>query len=274
MVFDVYFKFLEKIFDPLLKFIRTWFDERQDRDGDGLPEWTSAIQSGFDENPSFSPWLDWSQGADISLVESPDLCSFLSRELALLGEIAYKQPLLLKQRLELSKLAFLLGQPVARKFDFRILFAIVKLIEDRWNADADTQQLDVSIILLVEDNDINREVAEYWRENYDLRHILDRDWATLGPKLEGKIHIYCGDMDNYYLNNAVYLMEDFLEATTDPYYGGEIDYGDRAEHCWNGDHENPNHISRLRYNTMYLPKILDRIGKSAPEGADLSSWRY
>ncbi|HCX20413.1 MAG: hypothetical protein CMB80_13625 [Flammeovirgaceae bacterium] len=122
--------------------------------------------------------------------------------------------------------------------------------------------------------EIDHEVAEYWKENYDLRYILERDWEKLGPKLEGKINIYCGDMDNYYLNNAVYLMEEFLESTTDPYYGGEVDYGDRAEHCWNGDQENPNHISRLRYNTMYVDKIMKRIDESAPKGADLTSWRY
>lgn len=122
--------------------------------------------------------------------------------------------------------------------------------------------------------EINHEIAEYWKENFDLRHILQRDWDEIGQKLKGKIHIYCGDMDNYYLNNAVYLMEDFLESTTDPYYEGEVLYGDRAEHCWNGDYNNPNHISRLRYNTMYIPKILDRIRKSAPQGADLKSWRY
>lgn len=121
---------------------------------------------------------------------------------------------------------------------------------------------------------INPEVAEYWKENYDLRYILERDWDELGEKLEGKIRIYCGDMDNYYLNNAVYLMEEFLESTTDPYYGGEVAYGDRAEHCWNGDPELPNHITRLRYNTMYIDKIMDRIKESAPKGADLTSWRY
>ncbi|HHF52682.1 MAG TPA: hypothetical protein ENL46_08370, partial [Candidatus Aminicenantes bacterium] len=122
--------------------------------------------------------------------------------------------------------------------------------------------------------DIDPEVAEYWRENYDLRSILERDWETLGPKLTGKIHIYCGDMDNYYLNNAVYLMEEFLESTKEPYYNGEVDYGDRAEHCWNGDHERPNAISRLRYNQMFIPKIVQRILETAPEGADLKSWRY
>ena len=122
--------------------------------------------------------------------------------------------------------------------------------------------------------EINHQVAAYWKENYDLRHILARDWKKLGPKLQGKIHIYCGDMDNYYLNNAVYLMEDFLDSTRQPHYAGEIAYGDRAEHCWNGDPENPNHLTRLRYNSLYVPKILKRIEESAPEGADLTSWRY
>ena len=118
------------------------------------------------------------------------------------------------------------------------------------------------------------EVAKYWKENYDLRHILERDWEKLGPKLEGKIHLYVGDMDNYYLNNAVYFTEEFLKKTKNPHYGGEVEYGDRAEHCWNGDHNNPNYLTRLRYNTMYLDRILKRIEKTAPKGTDLKSWRY
>lgn len=121
---------------------------------------------------------------------------------------------------------------------------------------------------------IDAEVAAYWKEHYDLRHILERDWARLGPKLAGKLHIYCGDMDNFYLNNAVYLMEDFLKKTRNPEYGGEVTYGDRAEHCWNGDPTQPNHISRLRYNWMYLDKILRRIDANHPPEADLKSWRY
>ncbi len=118
------------------------------------------------------------------------------------------------------------------------------------------------------------DVARHWRENYDLRHILERDWKRLGPRLAGKIHVYCGDMDNFYLNNAVYLLEEFLESTTDPYYAGEVDYGDRAEHCWSGDHDNPIWISRLRYNSFFLDRIVKRIEESAPQGADLTSWRY
>lgn len=122
--------------------------------------------------------------------------------------------------------------------------------------------------------EIDPEVAVYWRENHDLVHILRRDWATLGPKLRGKLHIYVGDLDNYYLDNAVYLAEEFLESTTDPPYEGEVLYGDRAEHCWNGHPTLPNAISRLRYIEIHAPKIEARIRRSAPPGADLQSWRY
>ena len=121
---------------------------------------------------------------------------------------------------------------------------------------------------------IDREVANYWREHYDLGYILKRDWAKIGSKLEGKIHIYVGEADNYFLNDAVYLVEDFLKTTKNPHYNGVVDYEPRAEHCWNGDHTRPNAISRLRYHQFYAPKIMERIMKSAPPGADLTSWRY
>ena len=67
---------------------------------------------------------------------------------------------------------------------------------------------------------IDPEVAGYWREHYDLHHILERDWPRIGKQLEGKINLYVGDMDNYYLNNAVYLMEEFLEKTKRPLLRG------------------------------------------------------
>jgi hypothetical protein len=122
--------------------------------------------------------------------------------------------------------------------------------------------------------EIDPKVAEYWKEHFDLSHILQRDWKTLGPKLKGKIHIYVGDMDNYYLNDAVYLAEAFLKSAKDPTFDGEVDYGDRAEHCWNGDHGQPNYISRLRYHLMYIPRSVKWMEKTAPPGADLTSWRY
>jgi len=121
---------------------------------------------------------------------------------------------------------------------------------------------------------IDPAVAAYWKEHYDLDAILQRDWVTLGPKIRGKLHVYVGSADSYFLNNAVYYLEDFLKSTSAPPYEGEVRFGDRAEHCWNGDPNLPNYLSRLHYHTMYLPKILDRIQRTAPPGADLTSWRY
>jgi len=125
---------------------------------------------------------------------------------------------------------------------------------------------------------IDHKTAAYWREHYDLNHILQRDWKTLGPKLQGKLHLYVGSDDTYFLNDAVYLMEDFLKTTGTPGHGvaydGEVKYGPRAEHCWNGDPTKLNAYSRLHYNQMYVPQIMDRIAKTAPAGADLTSWRY
>lgn len=122
--------------------------------------------------------------------------------------------------------------------------------------------------------DIDHHVADYWREHYDLRYIMQRDWATLGPKLRGKLHIYCGTLDTFYLDHAVKLAEEFLKGTTNPPAEAEVKYGLGCEHCWNGDPTLPNSISRLHYNTNYVPAILEHITNSAPAGADLGSWRY
>jgi hypothetical protein len=120
---------------------------------------------------------------------------------------------------------------------------------------------------------IDAGVAAYWREHFDLAHIVARDWATLAPKLQGKIHLYVGNGDNYYLTDSVYYAQEVLESLQPP-YGGSVAYGDRAEHCWNGDPNAANAYSRLHYNFQYLPVILERIKASAPPGADLKSWRY
>jgi Putative esterase len=123
--------------------------------------------------------------------------------------------------------------------------------------------------------EIDRGVADYWRENYDLIHIMRRDWEQgLGEKLRGKIHLYVGELDNYYLENAVYLAQEFLESTRNPRFEGVIAYGRRAEHCWNGDPTRPNAESRLRYHQMFIPLAIERLRKTAPPGADLESWNY
>jgi hypothetical protein len=110
---------------------------------------------------------------------------------------------------------------------------------------------------------IDHQVAAYWRDHYDLRYILERDWATLGPKLAGKIHLYVGTMDTWHLNNAVYLMEEFLNKATNPPANAVVEYGDRKPHCWSG-HE----------TAYWFRQLEERILKTAPAGADLTSWRY
>ena len=120
---------------------------------------------------------------------------------------------------------------------------------------------------------IDPEVATYWRDHYDLRYILQRDWKTLGPKLRGKIHITSGTMDNGYLNNAVYQMEEFLgHAVPSPEF--EITYGERREHCVTGDTENPNNVGSRTVHQRYMPAMAQWMMKTAPAGADTRSWVY
>ncbi|HEY4337035.1 MAG TPA: hypothetical protein VGM89_14090 [Puia sp.] len=121
---------------------------------------------------------------------------------------------------------------------------------------------------------IDPEVAAYWRDHYDLTNIIRRDWAKIGDKLKGKMHIYVGEMDSYYLNDAVYSAEDVLKKLSNPNCDCQIDYGHRAEHCWNGDHSQPNYISRMRYHQMYIRKWAEEVKTRSPKGVDLKSWRY
>jgi hypothetical protein len=81
-------------------------------------------------------------------------------------------------------------------------------------------------------------------------------------------------MDSYYLNNAVYLMEEFLENSKDPYYKGHIEYGDRFSHCWYGNHEIPADVDRFTLIQRLAPEMMKHMLKTAPPGADTTSWRY
>jgi hypothetical protein len=119
---------------------------------------------------------------------------------------------------------------------------------------------------------IDHEVAEYWKENYDLSHILRRDWATLGPKLRGKLHFAVGMMDNYYLNEAVYLVQEFLESTTDPSADATFQYGFRGRHSWIG--HSPIEPERQMTYAEFISVISDFVTRKAPAGADTKSWKY
>ncbi len=79
---------------------------------------------------------------------------------------------------------------------------------------------------------IDQEAVRWAGERYDLRLYLEKNWSAIGPKLAGKIRVYCGRMDNFYLNEACYLLQASLEKLADPPYGGEFRYGDRGGHGW------------------------------------------
>lgn len=114
--------------------------------------------------------------------------------------------------------------------------------------------------------EINQEVAQYFKEHSDLRYYLEKNWSWLGPKLVGKLHFYCGDMDNFYLNEAVYKLEEFLESTKNPYYQGSFQYGrPRKGHDWRPFGRFDGELERI---------MAEHVVKNAPKGENTSSWKY
>lgn len=111
---------------------------------------------------------------------------------------------------------------------------------------------------------INRDVARYWKENFDLLEHLKRNWATVGPKLVGKLHVYTGDMDNFYLNNSTKDLERWMKTTTNPYYPGFFMYGDGKGHCWSGP---VTPAERLKEMAQYLLR-------TKPGGTTTPWWTY
>jgi len=109
--------------------------------------------------------------------------------------------------------------------------------------------------------EIDKTVAEKWKK-YDLLHILRSNWATLGPKVAHKLNVYVGDMDSYYLNNAVEQLNAFLAKADNPKFTGEVVFERRAPHCWG-----PRAADVLQ-------KMTAQIGRVAPVGANLKAWRY
>jgi hypothetical protein len=121
---------------------------------------------------------------------------------------------------------------------------------------------------------IDHDVAMYWRDHYDYRHILERDWKTLGPKLVGKLHVVVGSRDDFYYDTAVRLLQKFLQSTNNPYYAGYVKIGHHQAHGYSEDPYLPGELGELVERQRVLPEAVDWMLKSAPAGADVSSWRY
>jgi hypothetical protein len=111
---------------------------------------------------------------------------------------------------------------------------------------------------------IDHEVANYMRDHkYDLTYYIKTNWDKIGPLLKGKLHLYVGDMDHFYLNLGVYELEDFLK-TAQPPYEGEFHYGRPLKgHGWRG-------IT----NVQLLKAMAEHITKHAPAGEQSLAWKY
>ena len=130
--------------------------------------------------------------------------------------------------------------------------------------------------------EINQTVVSYWREHFDMTARLKREWVSgLGAKLAGKLHVYVGGSDTFFLTNAVMDLQDWAtDPTLQPPFGGEILVGTHDgrgyEHCFNGYLPDgtpaPNAITREIYVTKFLPRMAERWAASAPSGANLQ-WR-
>jgi hypothetical protein len=60
--------------------------------------------------------------------------------------------------------------------------------------------------------DIDPAVIAYWRDHYDLAHIVATDWASRGPYLKDKIHLMVGTADTFYLDGAAHKLEAVLKS--------------------------------------------------------------
>ena len=122
---------------------------------------------------------------------------------------------------------------------------------------------------------IDKSVADYYRDHYDLTYIMKRDWPTLGPKLAGKLHFAVGESDTWFLNNAVHLAESVLtDPKLYPPSNATFDYGARQPHCYQGTRLDAPPIERLNSFQALIAKMAKHVEDTAPAGADLKSWKY
>jgi len=84
---------------------------------------------------------------------------------------------------------------------------------------------------------IDHEIAKQW-EKYDLKKVLQKNWTVLGPKLQGKIYIWIGDMDGLYSNVAVRYFKMFIDKTENPKSDASINFTAMAGHGaeWSDKH--------------------------------------
>lgn len=112
---------------------------------------------------------------------------------------------------------------------------------------------------------IDRDVAMYMRDHgYDLRYYAEQNWSTLGPRLAGKLHFFAGDMDDFYLNLAVYDFQEFLNRATNPRSDATFTFGRPMKghgwHAWTW--------------ADFVRETAAHVARHAPEGETTHAWQY
>ena len=106
---------------------------------------------------------------------------------------------------------------------------------------------------------IDHAVTAAWKP-FDLSDYVSTHWSALAPDLTGKIHVYVGDADTYFLNDGVNLFDKAVSALT-PAAGAQFQYGRNEPHGYSP------------YTTPQLFGVMaDYLVAHAPTGTDTSGW--
>jgi len=111
---------------------------------------------------------------------------------------------------------------------------------------------------------INRDVVTYMRaKGYDLSAFARDHWTRLGPLLRGKIHVFAGEMDEFYLNLAVYKFQEMVTEVAGSDYPIRFEDGrPKKGHNWH----HTDWAGVIREVAAYVRRI-------APRGA-IAQWNY
>jgi hypothetical protein len=108
---------------------------------------------------------------------------------------------------------------------------------------------------------IDHTVAEGWRA-FDLSEQTTRRWSTIGEDVAGRLCVYVGTEDTYFLHDGVRFFEQTVASLPSPAPDFQFIYGTAQRHGW----------SPVSTPEM-ITTMADFVAKHAPAGTDVSGWR-
>lgn len=67
--------------------------------------------------------------------------------------------------------------------------------------------------------EVDPQVVAYWHDHYDLAYLAEAHWAENGALLKGRIHLFVGTADTFYLDGSARLFEARLKKlSADPHF--------------------------------------------------------